>query len=182
MEIYGASGVHQGRIAATGTVLDITERIQMEEALRESEEQHRTILHTAMDGFCLVDLKGPLLQVNEAYCRMSGYKEEELLTMSISDLEATETSSDTAADIEKIMTEGKDRFESQHRRKDGSTFEVEVTTQYQRFGGGQFVAFIRDITERRQAEIALKQSEERYRMILTTLRWESCTLTPMESS
>ena len=96
------------------------ERKQAAEALRESEERHRTILQTAMDGFWLVDTQGRLLEVNEAYCRMSGYSEQELLAMRIPDLEAIETAEDTAAHIQKIMAQGEDRFESRHRRKDGS--------------------------------------------------------------
>ncbi len=70
---------------------DITERKQAAAALRNSEERHRTIIQTAMDGFWAVDMQGHLLEVNETYCRMSGYSEQELLTMRISDLEAVET-------------------------------------------------------------------------------------------
>ena len=146
------------------------ERKQLaDEALRESEEQHRTIIHTAMDGFCLVDMKGRLLQVNESYCRMSGYSEEELMTMNISDLEAGETPNGTSARIKKIMTEGKDRFESRHRRKDGSVYEVEVTAQYQPFGGGQLVSFIRDITERKVAEEELRRTNNLIDMIVENI-------------
>ena len=144
---------------------DAIERTQ--EALRESEERHRTILQTAMDGFWLVDTQGRLLEVNEAYCRMSGYSAQELLAMRISDLEADETADDTAARIQKIMAQGEDRFESRHRRKDGSIFDVEVSVQYRPAEGGRFVAFLRDITERKRAEKALRESEERFRRIFS---------------
>ena len=142
-----------------GTVLDITERKRAEEALRESEERHRTILQTAMDGFWLVDTQGRLLEVNETYCRMSGYSEQELLAMRIPDLEAIETADDTAARIQKIMAQGEDRFESRHRRKDGSIFDVEVSVQYRPAEGGRLVAFLRDITERKRAEEELRAKE-----------------------
>ena len=59
---------------------------QSEQSLRDREEQHRTILHTAMDGFWIVDAKGRLLEVNQAYCMMSGYTEQELLGMCITSL------------------------------------------------------------------------------------------------
>ncbi len=131
---------------------DVTAQRRAEETLRASEVQHRTILQTAMDGFWLTDCQGRLLRVNETYCRMSGYSEQELLGMSIPDLDAAETSADTAAHIQQIMAEGEHRFESQHRRKDGSTFDVEVSTQYQPIHGGRFVAFLRDITERKRVE------------------------------
>ena len=91
-------------------------RKRTEEALRESEERHRSILQTAMDGFWLIDSQGRLLEVKEAYCRMSGYSEPELLGMRISDLEADETVDGTAAHIQKIIAQGEERFEARHRR------------------------------------------------------------------
>ncbi|MBI5093629.1 MAG: PAS domain S-box protein [Candidatus Hydrogenedentes bacterium] len=131
---------------------DVTERKQAEQALRESEERHRTILQTAMDGFWQADLQGHLREVNERYCRMSGYTEQELLSMKIQDLEAAESPADTAAHIKKVLAEGEDRFDSRHRRKDGSILEVEVSVQYQSGEGGWLVVFLRDITERKRAE------------------------------
>ena len=126
---------------------ELAERHRIESALRESEEQHRSILHTAMDGFWRVDMQGRLLEVNMSYCRMSGYREGELLSMSIPDLEAVETSADTAARIQKIAESGEARFESRHRRKDGSSFAVQVNVQYKPENGGNMVVFIADITE-----------------------------------
>ncbi|MFZ2958755.1 MAG: GAF domain-containing protein [Candidatus Ozemobacteraceae bacterium] len=123
-----------------------------EEALRTSEQQHRAILQTAMDGFWRIDTQGHILEVNESYCRMSGFSKQELLTMSIPDLEAVEMASDTADRIQRIIAAGGERFESRHRRKDGSSFDVEVSAQYKSAVGEQFVVFLRDITERKRAE------------------------------
>ncbi len=131
---------------------DITERKRTEEALRESEERHRTILQSAMDGFWVVDPQGRLLEVNDTYCRMSGYSAQELLTMNISDLKGGEAPEDPAPRIERIMAQGESRFESRHRRKDGSILDVEVCVQYRPTEGGRLVGFLRDITERKQAE------------------------------
>jgi PAS domain S-box-containing protein len=136
------------------------ERRQVEEAVRASEERHRTVLQTAMDGFWLADTAGRLLEVNETYCRMSGYSAQELLAMRIADLETVETADVVAAHIQKIMAEGEDRFESRHRRQDGSIFDVEVSVQYQPTEGGRLVGFLRDITERKRAEEILRQREE----------------------
>ena len=72
-------------------VRDITERNRTEEALRESEERHRSIIQAAMDGFWLVDKQGHLVEVNEAYCRRSGFSAHELLSMDISGVEASLT-------------------------------------------------------------------------------------------
>jgi len=140
-----------------------------EEAIRKSEERHRTILRAAMDGFWLVNLEGQLLEVNDAYCRMSGYSEQELLTMSVSDLSVLESREQAAAHIARIMERGEDRFETRHRRKNGSIIDIEVSSQYQKFEGGRIVVFLRDITERKQAELALRQEQDLYEDLVNTL-------------
>ena len=114
--------------------------------LRDSEEQHRTILETAMDGFMQVDTTGRILEINETFCRMSGYCKEELLSMAVSDLEAVDDPEQTAARITKIIAQGEDRFESRHRCKDGRIIDVEVSVQFHLIDDGRYVAFIRDIT------------------------------------
>ncbi len=146
-------------LRSIGMTQDITDIKQAEEALRASENRHAAILKTSMDGFMLLDTRGRLLQVNDTYCRMSGYSEPELLSMGISDLDAAESPDETRARIRKIMEHGEDRFESRHRRKDGTVFHVEVSVQYKPDKGGYQVVFVRDITERKQAEIALKKRE-----------------------
>ena len=140
-----------------------------EEATRKCEERHRTILRAAMDGFWLIDLDGQLLEINDAYCRMSGYSEPELLAMSVSDLSVLEPREQAAAHIARIMERGQDRFETRHRRKDGSIIDFEVSAQYQTFEGGRIIVFLRDITERRQAELALLQQQELYADLVNTL-------------
>jgi PAS domain S-box-containing protein len=168
-----------GEIVKIGGVFqDINERKQAEEELRESEEKHRTILQTAMDGFWMVDIQGRLLEVNETYCRMSGYSAQELLTMCITDLEAAESSADTAVHIQKIKSQGEGRFETRHRRKDGSIFDIEASIQYQFVEDGRFVVFIQDISERKQAEEALLESEQRMNFHvnnspLATIEWNT---------
>ena len=143
--------------------------IRITRPMIKDNERHRMIIQTAMDGFWLTDMQGRLLQVNEAYCRMSGYTEPELLAMSIPDLEAAESQSDVAGHIEKIMSQGGDRFESRHRRKDRSIFDVEVSVRYKPVEGGLFLGFSRDITDRKKAEKALRSSEARYRTLIETL-------------
>jgi len=140
---------------------DVTEQKRNESAVKESEEKHRQILKTAIDGFWLADSKGRLLEVNESYCRMSGYSEQELLTMSISDLDVYETNADTASHIEKIFKLGEDRFETKQQRKDGSVFDVEISVQYRYADGGCFVVFINDITGRKLAEQELIKAKEK---------------------
>jgi len=144
---------------------DTSEKRRAEEALRESEVRYRTALETAMDGFWMCDTQGRLLVVNAAYSRMSGYTEDELLTMSISDLEDVESSTDTAKHISSIIAMGEQRFETRHRRKDGTTFDVEVSVRHMPTENGNMVTFFQDITERKQAEEALRESEARFRQL-----------------
>ena len=141
---------------------------QAERKLQASEERHRTILQTAMDGFWLVDMQGRLLEVNATYCRMSGYSVPELLAMHISELEAYHTDADVAARIQEVMAQGGIRFESRHRRKDGSIFEVEVSVQTQPVESGQIVAFLRDITARKQLEQKLASNVAHLKAIYET--------------
>ena len=156
-------------VGVLGTYYDVTDRVRAREELRESEARHRTILQTAMDGFWLADTQGRLLEVNEAYCRMSGYSAQELLTMSVSNLEVLETADDVATRIQRIIALGENRFESQHRRKDGSVFDVEVSIQYRPADGGQCVTFVRDITERRRAEETLRGTEARHARMISSI-------------
>ena len=134
-----------------------------EEMLRESKEQHRTIIQTAMDGFWMTDMQGHLLEVNETYSQMSGYSIQELLAMRIPDLEVAETAADTAVHMQRIIAQGEDRFETRHCRKDGSIFTVEVSVQYRSIDGGKMVAFLRDITERKRLYVALQENENIFR-------------------
>ena len=119
---------------------------------RLSEERYRSILSIAMDGFLLTDKEGRFLEANDAYCRMSGYSQDELRTMCIFDVEALEAKEQTAAHIETFFNQGPARFERRHRHKDGHHFDVEVSVTCRDSDGGQLVIFIRDITERTRAE------------------------------
>ena len=137
-------------------------RHRFETELVASEELHRSILQTTLDGIWRADLQGHLIEVNDAYCRMSGYNREELLAMDIADLEVNQGPEEIAAHMRTAMDRKTLRFESQHRRKDGSVFEVEVSVQHLAIERGQFVAFLRDVTERKQAERALQASRQQY--------------------
>ena len=125
--------------------------------LASSNTRYRTIINTAMDGFLLVNEQGRFLEVNEAYCHMSGYSEQELLSMSITDLEVNEVAvNDVVTHNQKIKIKGEDRFIAKHRRKNGTTFDVEVTAKYSPAYDGLLVCFLRDISERKLAEQALQ--------------------------
>ncbi|MCP4596720.1 PAS domain S-box protein [Neptuniibacter sp.] len=139
---------------------DITEQRQAAEALKESAETYFGVITTALDGFWIVDTDGSILDVNEAYVKMSGFSREELMGMKINDLDVVESPADTRERIESIMNSRGALFTTKHRRKDGNIYDVEVNATYWAGGGsgGHFFAFLRDITQKRLDEEKLRQA------------------------
>ena len=123
-----------------------------EAALAASEARHRSILATAMDGVLLADRQGQIVEANQRYCLMSGYTATELQGMPISRLEAQASPAEVASRLEAVISLGEDRYETRHRRQDGSVFDVAIGMQYNTALGGQFVAFLHDIAARKEAE------------------------------
>ncbi len=151
-----------------GVIQDITEQKQAEEALRKSEERHRKILQTTLDGFWIVDLStGTITDVNETYCRMSGYSNAEFSEIHISELDALKAPDEQGTIIGKIIANGSGIFETRHRRKDGSIFDVELSVTYQNTEGGKLFCFCRDITARKRAEEAIRESSQKWEAIIS---------------
>ncbi len=113
-----------------------------------TREKIQAILGTMMDGFCLVDKDGRYLDANEVYCRMTGYRREELLKMRIKDVEALETEQDVHERIRRIMEQGATRFETKHKCKDGKVIDVEVSVNAP--ADETLLVFLRDITGRKR--------------------------------
>lgn len=133
---------------------------RVEEALREQTIQNELILQTAMDGFCVLDIEGNILETNHVASVISGYSQEELAGMNIRDLEVLETPHETGEHIERLMREGSDRFEAKNRRKDGQIIDVEASANFVEVGRKQFIfCFFHEITERKRAEQALLERE-----------------------
>lgn len=133
------------------------------DALLESEQIHREILRTALDGFWRIDLTGKILEVNQAWCNMSGYTEEEMKTKYVQDIEIIESPEDTLKHINKLIVEGGTRFETRHRCKNGNIIDVEISSSYSPLDQGQLFSFISDISQRKQNEEAMRVSNERYK-------------------
>lgn len=134
-------------------VHDITDR-------KRNAEKYKTIIERSNNGFWIIDLQGRFLDVNDAYCEMTGYKQEELLSMSISDVEVDEDQDVVGRHINSIMESGQDVFETRHRKKDGQIIHVEVCANYTSQDNGFYFVFLRDITERKIAEQALKEAKK----------------------
>ena len=138
----------------------IAERLGRITEHKRAEQEHQTILSTAIDAFWLCDTQGHILDVNDALCQVLGYTREELLALSISDIEAVETAVEVEQHITRVIQRGQDRFESCLRGKDGRIIDIEASVSYMESVGGRFFAFLRDITERKQAEEALQKAHD----------------------
>jgi PAS domain S-box-containing protein len=148
-EIFIASAAH---ILAT-----FLSRARDEATLKERELMYHLVAETAGDGFWMTNTEGRLLDVNEAYMRQSGYSREELLTMHVWELDASETPEETASHIERCMRDGQLLFQTKHRAKDGQLLDIEVSASYFPVLGGRFFVFHRDITARLAAEETLRK-------------------------
>lgn len=149
----------------TGMGAKNLKELDSRQELLENNERYRTMVQTAMDGFWVVDEAGRILEVNEAYCRMSGYSEQELLTMSIADVEAADTIDPIIRHLKTTAEYGEERFEARHRRKDGSLYDVEVNAKYRPSKSGRFVVFLQDITNRKRAEEKIREQDIRFRKL-----------------
>ena len=146
---------------------DITDRRIAETALQA--QLFRTLMDHSSDAVFMCDPgTGGFLDVNAAACRHLGYRREELLRLCVSDIEARLPGRNAWGDIMGELRHTASRtVMGWHRRKDGSTFPVEVNAGFVTLGRGDFVvAVARDISDREHAEEQLRQSEERFRTLI----------------
>jgi PAS domain S-box-containing protein len=148
--------------------MDITEQRRAEEKLRESEGRFRQLIEQAADAIFLHD-QGKIIEVNQRACDSLGYTREELLGMSIFDLEVG-LAKDLITKNWQLGNKGPQTIRGTHRRKDGTTFPVEVRAGNFEYGEHRLrLNLVRDISERVQAELALKESEEKYRLLVNQI-------------
>jgi PAS domain S-box-containing protein len=147
-----------------GVLQDITELRQAERDLRASEARFRTFVDHAMDAFFLLDDRLTIVDVNNQACKSLGYSREELVGMQVRDFGASLDDAGRERISQRVRAGETVTFETLHRRKDGTVFPVEVrAAQFEE--GGRQLSLARDISERKRAEAALRESEERYRAL-----------------
>ncbi|MBT3386049.1 MAG: PAS domain S-box protein [Prolixibacteraceae bacterium] len=159
-----------------GIARDITEK-------KQTEIEHQTIIQTSQDGFWIVDAgTGDLLDVNSAYCSIIGYSREELLKMKVQDVEALESPEETKKHFENVFETGHDLFETKHKKKSGEIIDIEVSVNLDIVGKNRFYVFLRDITERKQAEKALHESNEKFSVLYNNSPDMFVSVSPLDAT
>ena len=164
IEVWGFTAKDSfGKVSAlVGTSQDITERRRAEEALRRNEELLRAAFDQVAVGFSMTDLEGRFLKVNEAYCRITGYAQEELLEM---DFQSFTHPDDLARNLtySQRLLNGEIRsivYQKRYIRKTGEIVWVQNSSSVLSDGNGKvtgFVALTEDITGRKKAEEGLQE-------------------------
>jgi two-component system, cell cycle sensor histidine kinase and response regulator CckA len=145
----------------------LQEKQEAEEALLKSESKYRRLFESMMDSFVSVDMSGRITEFNQAYEALLGYSKEELLRLTYVDL-----TPDRWQDLERDLVDNQilvrgysDIYEKEYRKKDGTWFPVEMRTFLIRDSSGRpegMWAIVRDISERKKVEEALRKTEEKY--------------------
>ncbi len=170
INVYGRTYIERNKegkaVRLIGSMIDNTESKKAEEAIRSSEEKYRTLVEQASDAIFIADNEGRFITVNSSACRLSQHAEAELLEMSIYDFAIIEDLQKNPFHFE-MLKQGKSVVtERIMKRKDGSTLFIEVSAKL--LTDGRLLAFVRDISDRKKADIALKESENHLRTILQT--------------
>lgn len=155
-----------------GQIGQFMERIRAEQGLQQSEELYRAITETAADGIVTIDARGNILAVNSAVERIFGYTREELLGANLNMLMPEKMRESHQAGVERFLQSGEREIswsavELPGRGKDGRNIPLDISFGMTlRDGQPIFVGMLRDISRRREAEEQLRQSEERFRLLV----------------
>jgi PAS domain S-box-containing protein len=125
---------------------------------KRAEAEAATVIRTSLDAFWFQDLTGRILDANEAFCRMLGYTRDELLRLSIQEIEMAETPERLAARGSRTAETGGDRFETRYRRKDGTLVDMDLSVRYVPSLGERLFVFARDVTKEKESAARLEKA------------------------
>lgn len=148
-----------GRNVRAASVLDLTERLESEAALRNSEELYRTVIEQAAESVFLADPESKrILQANSAFWNSLGYNRRDSPTLTLSDIEVLD-GVDLDERVGRIRHEGRFTGETQYKCLDGSLLDVEVSATTISYGSGEALCTVaHDVTERKNIEAGLRRS------------------------
>lgn len=155
-----------------GVMSDITDRKRAEQERLESEEQYRSILESIADGYCEVDLSGRITFHNRQFAEMLGYSGEDMRGMAGREIMDPANTERVFEEFRRVYETGRadQSFDWEVIRKGGEILHVESSISLIRDAEGHPVGFrgvVRDVTERKKAEEALQESEEKYRLLFS---------------
>ncbi|HTW63428.1 MAG TPA: PAS domain S-box protein [Bryobacteraceae bacterium] len=129
-----------------------------EEALLESALEFRTLFNSANDSIFIIDLEGHFLEINQIACERLGYSREELLKMSVHDIDSPAFASEQAVRLERVVQGGRSLFETVYIAKDGSEQPVEISNcLFEYRGASGILCVARDSSERKRLEAAARK-------------------------
>jgi diguanylate cyclase (GGDEF)-like protein/PAS domain S-box-containing protein len=141
-------------VTMKGTIQDITERVQAEQALLKQSETNKAFLRNASDGIHILDQDSNVIEASDSFCAMLGYSRDEILGLNVAQWDAGLLGDALASKLNALYgNAGRTQFETRHRRKDGSIIDVEISSIPLRIEG-RTVLFnsSRDISQRKKAE------------------------------
>src|SRR5215468_5134421 len=174
MDLSVGEAKQEGGSIFVGIIRDITERKSAERALRESAARMQALFETAVDGAILIDAHGAVLMFNPACEKLFGYAADEVVGKNVKMLMPEPYRREHDGYIKSYLDTRKHKIigigrEVVGRRKDGSTFPMDLSVgEAKQEGGAIFVGIIRDITERKSTERALRESAGRMRALFET--------------
>jgi PAS domain S-box-containing protein len=149
---------YSGKPCMLSIANDFTERKLMEQALTDEATRKRILIEQSSDGIVILNDNGGVYEANRRFSEMIGYSPEELSKLNVWDWEFSK-SRETMIEMIKAVGEGGDHFETKHRRKDGSTYDVDISTNGALFAGQKLIFCVcRDVTRRKQAQEKLNQT------------------------
>ncbi|HUV36740.1 MAG TPA: PAS domain S-box protein [Patescibacteria group bacterium] len=159
----------EGKPAILSIARDITERKRAEQALRESEEKYSKLFHQSNDAIFIHDLEGNIIDVNQRVIDYLGYGRDEILALNVRNLHPPEALERSKEALESVAREGHTSFEIDFRKKNGEIFPAEISASRFEIGERKVIQGIaRDLTDRRVAEKALRESQELYETLVHT--------------